>query len=355
LGEKNYRKTYATIHITGAGDIIMLRSRFSVKASKSISISLLSTSIESGNQWRQSRFYAATAIAARWVPPEQRVARGKLPDIRARRPLVNGKAVAFHVSELATLPSATPYCNNGIQVDTRRLSPSSKQYVSDMIVVLDMDECLIHSKFMTSPQDAQLYAHQLLQQNQVDMKCNGLAVDSFQVTLFDGSFVHVHVRPGLYEFLQRVCSRYETHIFTAAMDVYANPVLDHIETKLNENNCSSGPETKFAGRWYRQHCTTHSSCHAKVKNLTNLWPQIQYQQNRPTDDISGLCRAVLVDNNPMSFLSNPENGILVPSFYTDSQDAALLEVWEILQQLEQEDDVRPTLTQKFALREYLDS
>lgn len=329
----------------------MLRSRLSSQASKFITFSL-----ESGNQKLSSRLYSVTSVASRgWVPPEQRGARGKLPNVKTRRPLVNGKAVAFHVSELATLPSGTPSCNNGIQVDTRLQSLGSKEYESDMIVVLDMDECLIHSKFMTSPQDAQLYAHQLMQQNQVDMKCNGVAVDSFRVSLSDGTLVHVHVRPGLYEFLQRVCSRYETHIFTAAMDIYANPVLDHIEAKLNDNNCPSTLDTKFAGRWYRQHCTTDSSRRAYVKNLNNLWPQIQYQQNRPIHDVSGLGRTVLVDNNPMSFLSNPENGILVPSFYTDSQDAALPEVWDILQQLEHEEDVRPALTQKFALRENLDS
>lgn len=329
----------------------MLRSRLPIQASTFFSVSLVA-----GGKNLRSQCYSVTSAAARgWVPPEQRIARGKLPNVRARRPLVNGKAVAFHVNELAALPSVTASCNNGIQVDTRRLSERNEQYESDMIVVLDMDECLIHSKFMTSPQDAQLYAHQLTQQNQVDMKSNGLSVDSFRVTLSDGTLVHVHVRPGLYEFLQRVCSRYETHIFTAAMDIYANPVLDHIETKLNDNNCPSSPLVKFAGRWYRQHCTTDSSRRAYVKNLNNLWPQIQYQQNRPIYDMSRLSRAVLVDNNPMSFLSNPENGILVPSFYTDSQDTALHEVWEILQQLEKEDDVRPALTQRFALRENLDS
>jgi Dullard-like phosphatase family protein len=323
----------------------MLRSRFASHASIYASILL-----QSADQQLRSRCYSATSAVARgWVPPEQRV--GKLPDVRVRRPLVNGKAVAFHVNELAALPPTNPSWNNGIQVDTRRRSRPQTPYESDMIVVLDLDECLVHSKFMTSPQDAQFYAHQLLQQNQVHVKSNGLAVDSFRVTLSDGCLVHVHLRPGLYEFLQRVCSRYETHIFTAGIDIYVNPVLDYIETKMNINRDSSAPDTKFAGRWYRQYCTVDNSRRAFVKNLDKLWPHIQFQQNRPVHDTSGLCRTVLVDNNPMSFLSHPENGILVPSFFTDSRDSALRDVWEILQQLEKVDDVRPVLTQKFALRD----
>jgi Dullard-like phosphatase family protein len=310
-----------------------------------------------------SRSYCCTAIAERgWIPPEQRNTRRHLPSVRSRRPLVNGSTVAFHVNDLLSLPSTDNVNNkNGIHVDIRsrsnnplRQSHSSngpKQYNSDMIVVLDMDECLIHSKFLSNEQDAQLYAYQLRQAQQHEPVETGLAPDSYRVSLDDGTLVHVHVRPGLYEFLKLVCSRYETHIYTAATSIYADAVLDHLESKINESNPSN--DITFAGRWYRQHCTFDSSRRAYVKDLNNLWPKIQYQQNRPVHDKSLLGRAVLVDNNPLSFLSNPENGILVSSFFTDGQDSALPEVWNVLQQLEDKHDVRPTLTEKYDLKTML--
>lgn len=337
----------------------MLRLPLSLISKQSIS-----TTLELGSHRLWLRTYASSAVAARgWVPPEQRYSRKQLPNVRARRPSVNGQTVAFHVNELSSRPAERIINSYGLHVDIQQrgydfqlqqqpklAEHDIRQYESDMIVVLDMDECLIHSKFMSNEQDAQLYAHQLKQQTQQDIKSSGVAVDSFRVTLHDGTLVHVHVRPGLYDFLQRVCARYETHIFTAAMDIYANPVLDHIEAKLGENCTSADTRTKFAGRWYRQHCTVDKKRGAFVKNLNNLWPQIQHQQSRPVHDTSRLCRAVLVDNNPVSFLSNPENGILVSSFYTDPHDAELPLVWELLQELENEPDVRPALSEKFALK-----
>jgi Dullard-like phosphatase family protein len=316
-----------------------------------------------------SRSYCHTAVAERgWIPPEQRVSRRSVPAVRVRRPLVNGSTVAFHVNDLVSnspsenVNSINSSNNNGIHVDIRsrsnnprrqtHTSNGPKQYNSDMIVVLDMDECLIHSKFLSNEQDAQLYAYQLRQQAQHNEPAeSGFVSDSFRVCLHDGTLVHVHVRPGLYEFLKLVCSRYETHIYTAATSIYADAVLDHLEAKINENSVTN--DTGFAGRWYRQHCTFDSSRRAYVKDLNNLWPRIQYQQNRPVNDKSLLSRAVLVDNNPLSFLSNPENGILVSSFFTDGQDSALPEVWNVLQQLEDKHDVRPTLTEKYDLKTML--
>ncbi len=49
---------------------------------------------------------------------------------------------------------------------------------------------------------------------------------------------------------------------------------------------------------------------------------------------------VLVDNNPMSFLANPDNGILVKSFTRDPCDRDVETVWHLLlRELEGVDDV----------------
>jgi TFIIF-interacting CTD phosphatase-like protein len=58
----------------------------------------------------------------------------------------------------------------------------------------------------------------------------------------------------------------------------------------------------------------------------------------------------LVDNNPLSFLHQPENGILVSNFYNDATDTTLESVYQLLHELdESQADVRPVLEEKFGL------
>jgi Dullard-like phosphatase family protein len=273
------------------------------------------------------------------------------PSLHKKRPLVNGVPVAFHMKDLV---------NNGVKADsssdstgTTRSSSSrstssgssdskKRSYESDLIVVLDMDECLIHSKFLSSPAAAQVYAHQVRRQHSHEKKSadpdttlsTAKIVDSFNVTLPDGDLVHVNVRPGLTNFLEQVTARYETHIFTAAMEVYAGPVLD----KLDPTG------TKFAGRWYRETCQSCPEHGAYIKNLRNLPHSVK---------MGDMTRIVLVDNNPLSFLAQPNNGILVSNFYNDPTDSTLPAVWQLLQELDDCEDVRPILQERFRLKEAL--
>jgi len=62
---------------------------------------------------------------------------------------------------------------------------------------------------------------------------------------------------------------------------------------------------------------------------------------------------VLVDNNPLSFLANPDNGILVSSFYDDSRDTTLPAVMDLIHGLDEHEDVRPILDARFQLRQAL--
>ena len=64
-------------------------------------------------------------------------------------------------------------------------------------------------------------------------------------------------------------------------------------------------------------------------------------------------RVVLVDNNPLSFLPNPSNGILVSSFYDDPKDDTLEAVMELLNELDESEDVRPILEERFGLKDAL--
>jgi Dullard-like phosphatase family protein len=241
-----------------------------------------------------------------------------------RRPLVNGKAVAFHISDLKQMAPPQLYGTQAEPQDKSLIKPIRK-YESDLVVVLDMDECLIHSQFLQGP--GAKYAHQV----QRSTALGDSIVDTFNIRLPDGEQVRVHERPHLHEFLARVSEKYETHIFTAAMEVYAKPVLKMLDPH----------GTIFTHCWYRESCQLDSDVGAYVKNLNPAWGGQQ------------LKRTVLVDNNPLSFLANPENGILVSSFYNDPKDVTLPAVLELLEELNEEDDVRPILDTRFGLKRAL--
>lgn len=62
-----------------------------------------------------------------------------------------------------------------------------------------------------------------------------------------------------------------------------------------------------------------------------------------------MSRTVLVDNNPLSFICQPTNGVLVASFYDDPADTALASVMQLIRHLDQAGDVRPILKDMFRL------
>lgn len=276
-----------------------------------------------------------------WVPQRRR-GTASARSSPAHRPSVNGQPIPLHISDLHSPAFQQHQQQQPSNGAPSPLLPPKKQFDSDLVVVLDMDECLIHAQFLSSPAVARVYAHQLRQQRRQQQSresstSTASAVDSFRFTLPDGGLVHVNIRPGLEDFLKKVTERFETHVFTAALPVYANRVLDRLD-----------PDgTRFAGRWFRDSCTydppLSGGSGAYVKNL-----------NRLPCTVNQLDRVVLVDNNPLSFLANPSNGILINSFYNDPNDKSLSAVLELIEELdEHEDDVRPILGPKFALEESL--
>jgi len=115
------------------------------------------------------------------------------------------------------------------------------------------------------------------------------------------------------------------------MSVYASPVLDTLD-----------PDDEiFAARYYRESCTVHNDLGVYVKDLSKIV------------DGRDLTRVVLVDNNPMSFLAQPSNGILVSNFYDDPADETLPAVLNLLEEIDGLKDVRPKLNKMFGLREAL--
>ncbi len=241
-----------------------------------------------------------------------------------------------------------------------------QNYSSDLVVVLDMDECLIHSQFLSDQlvdkyrqvEDRPVASssssfHQGYDNEEVESIILSTC-ESFRISLPDGDLVNVNKRPNLDIFLKEITSRYETYIFTAAMEVYASPVLDVLDPHGE----------MFRGRFYRDTCVYSPDLGVYAKDLCRVLRERKLMINSEDTDDEEYCdendclecderRVVLVDNNPLSFLPNPSNGILVSSFYDDPKDDTLEAVMELLYELEESDDVRPLLEEKFGLKDAL--
>lgn len=190
-----------------------------------------------------------------------------------------------------------------------------------LTVVLDMDECLLHSKF---------HGPNGMEHRQEEARPDEIAdLNSFWVTLDDGDVAQVNKRPGLDAFLEALSRDHDTVVFTAAMPDYAGPVLDRID-----------PTGKLLRRrLYRDSCRQVKG--AFLKDLTGI-----VANGNGDGDLS---RVVLVDNNPLSFICQPSNGILVTSFYDEANDTALASVLQLIRHLESVQDVRPVLRDMFRL------
>ena len=93
---------------------------------------------------------------------------------------------------------------------------------------------------------------------------------------------------------------YELVIFTAAMQDYADWVIDQIDT-----------ENWISFRLYRQHTTTDKDG-TLIKDLSLIGRD--------------LSKTIIVDNIAENFQKQPENGILIKSWYDDPNDDALYEL-----------------------------
>jgi len=126
------------------------------------------------------------------------------------------------------------------------------------------------------------------------------------------------VRPGCYEFLEQVSRYYQVVIFTAALQEYADWVLDEVDS------CGW-----ISYRLYRQHAIPAGSYF--IKDLSRTGRE--------------LTKMIIVDNVAENFQMQPDNGILIRSWFEDPNDNALKELLPLLKQIVQKrvKDVRAAL------------
>ncbi|KAK2194717.1 bifunctional FCP1 homology domain/Dullard phosphatase domain [Babesia duncani] len=181
------------------------------------------------------------------------------------------------------------------------------------LLVLDLDETLIHSSF---------------EKNGTDQFVIELAQDGTSRT------VYVAKRPFVDEFLLGASQFFEIVIFTAGLEAYADPVVDILDVNK-----------VISRRFFRQDCAFWNGLY--IKDLVIF--------NRPLSDI------VIIDNTPSAYCLQPNNAIAIESWYEDPNDVELLKLLPLLSRLAYVDDVamllykQPCSPCKFLEEEIVDS
>ena len=173
-------------------------------------------------------------------------------------------------------------------------------------LVLDLDETLVHSQFMTFSKPSDIVI-QIEIENEIHD-------------------IHVMVRPGVKIFLEKMEKLYEIVIFTASVSKYADPLLDIIDKK---GYCPF--------RLFREHCSLINTTF--VKDLKRLGRDLK--------------NIIIVDNSPISYVLHPENGIPILSWFEDKSDRELYDIIPVLEFLSNVPDVRDFIP-KFVKNNKLD-
>ena len=160
-------------------------------------------------------------------------------------------------------------------------------------LVLDLDETLVHSQFgaFNIPSDVVI----------------NIEIEN------ELHEIHVLIRPGVKEFLEKMSKLYEIVIFTASISKYARPLLDILD---KEKFCSF--------RLFREHCTLINS--SFVKDLKKLGRDLK--------------NIIIVDNSPLAYLLNSDNGLPILTWFDDKYDQELYKITPVLEFLSEVPDVR---------------
>jgi len=167
----------------------------------------------------------------------------------------------------------------------------------DLIIVLDLDQTLVHAQQAIDDADA-----------------------SFVVVSGDSSSLKVFKRPYLDKFLAEVSKHGEVHVYTASTRQYADQVLDQID-----------PRGYVTGRYYREHCVV-----GKDGQLTKSMDVIT----------KNLQKLVVIDDSEQVYQRYRENTIHVEPWTGGlRKDIWLKECLKILNQLRYSNpkDVRKVL------------
>jgi Dullard-like phosphatase family protein len=173
------------------------------------------------------------------------------------------------------------------------VSLSDTQTLKKALLVLDMDETLLHTaregEVLPRSPDTDCFAPKL------------------------GTSLPVFKRPGVDQFLKEVAAEYEVAVWTAGVKEYAEPVLNWLDPNGYRDSCTEQDDGSY------------------VKDLSRL--------NRSLSEV------IIVDNNSCSFAFHPENGIQCLDFYFDKYDMELKRINHFLHVIKDAKDVRTVVPQ----------
>ena len=172
------------------------------------------------------------------------------------------------------------------------LPQKTNEYLNKKTLILDLDETLVHSNITP------------FENNDITLEVE------FDGILYD---VYVLIRPGAEDFIKKLSKLYEIIIFTASISKYASPLIDKLDKEKN---------IKY--RLFRDHCTYLNGIY--IKELKRL--------NRDLKDV------IIVDNSPLAYSFDVENGLPIKSWYDDMNDKEFDKILPLLEFLSKVEDVR---------------
>ena len=193
----------------------------------------------------------------------------------------------------------TPFLRYNSSFSNFNTSISRPNENAKKTLILDLDETLVHSAFTPFSRKSDIILN--------------INIEGQNRTLY------VLKRPFVDKFLSELSLVYEIFIFTASISQYANPLLD----ELDKNKY-----IKY--RLFREHCTFENGIYIKDLKIFN----------RTINNM------IIIDNNPLSYDNNRENGIPILSWYENINDNELLKLLPILKYMSNSNvqDVRTIIT-----------
>ena len=182
--------------------------------------------------------------------------------------------------------------SNKLNSEQLLLPPKSAEFSQKKTLILDLDETLVHSSFTP------------FEKNDIILNID------FEGTIYK---IYVLVRPDAELFINEVGKLFEVVIFTASISKYASPLLDILD---------KGKNIKY--RLYRDHCTFINGIY--IKDLKKC--------NRNLKDL------MIVDNSPIAYTFDSDNGIPIKTWIEDPEDKELMKLLPILEFLSKTKDVR---------------
>ena len=188
--------------------------------------------------------------------------------------------------------------NSSLKNNPTEVALSSKKYninkSQKKALVLDLDETLIHSSLTPFPNRTNIVL-------QIDLGPENYTIYSIK-------------RPFVEEFLNEMSLYYDIFLFTASLEQYSKPLLKFIDKNQVIKHV-----------YNREYCKYYEGYF--FKDLGILY--------RDYKDL------IIIDNNPVSYLFNKENGIPIKSWFDDPNDSELIKLIPFMKFLGKVYDVRP--------------